>query len=58
MRLDDQRIRDLDLYLERLVRSCKAVLSADLDPEQVRAYIQQAADTTPTASSPAPPSSV
>jgi branched-subunit amino acid aminotransferase/4-amino-4-deoxychorismate lyase len=42
MRVDDQRIRGLSLHLERLVRDCKAVMGADLDPDQVRGYVRQA----------------
>ncbi|MEU1466095.1 aminotransferase class IV family protein [Streptomyces sp. NPDC005727] len=42
MRVDDQRVRGLDLHLERLVRDCRIVLGADLDPEMVRSYVRQA----------------
>ncbi|MFG2263754.1 aminotransferase class IV family protein [Streptomyces sp. NPDC048720] len=42
MRVDDQRVRGLSLHLERLVRDCRIVLGADLDPETVRGYVRQA----------------
>jgi branched-subunit amino acid aminotransferase/4-amino-4-deoxychorismate lyase len=42
MRVDNQRVRGLDLHMERLVRDCRTVLGADLDPERVRGYIRQA----------------
>jgi branched-subunit amino acid aminotransferase/4-amino-4-deoxychorismate lyase len=43
MRVDDQRVRGLGLHMERLVRDCRAVMGAELDPEKVRAYVRQAA---------------
>ncbi|MDN5385281.1 MULTISPECIES: aminotransferase class IV family protein [Streptomyces] len=42
MRVDNQRVRGLGLHLERLVRDCRAVFGADLDPEKVRHYVRQA----------------
>ncbi|MER5465830.1 aminotransferase class IV family protein [Streptomyces sp. NPDC002668] len=42
MRVDDRRVRGLSLHLDRLHRDCRAVFGADLDPEQVRAYVRQA----------------
>ncbi|GGZ82058.1 aminotransferase class IV family protein [Streptomyces echinoruber] len=43
MRVDDQRVRGLSLHLERLVRDCKTVLGAELDPEKVRGYVRHVA---------------
>jgi branched-subunit amino acid aminotransferase/4-amino-4-deoxychorismate lyase len=43
MRVDDQQVRGLGLHLERLVRDCKAVFGADLDPDLVRRYVRQVA---------------
>ncbi|WP_063735306.1 aminotransferase class IV family protein [Streptomyces sp. RTd22] len=43
MRVDDQRVRGLGLHLERVVRDCKAVFGAELDPELVQRYVRQAA---------------
>ncbi|MFF5020253.1 aminotransferase class IV family protein [Streptomyces sp. NPDC001165] len=42
MRVDDQRVRGLSLHMERLVRDCRTVLGADLDPELVLGYVRQA----------------
>ncbi|MFH9663347.1 aminotransferase class IV family protein [Streptomyces sp. NPDC017248] len=42
MRVDNGRVRGLGLHLERLVRDCRTVLGADLDPERVRGYVRQA----------------
>ncbi len=42
MRVDaDGSIRGLALHMERLVRDCKIVWNADLDPERVRDYVRQ-----------------
>ncbi|WP_317440648.1 aminotransferase class IV family protein [Streptomyces collinus] len=42
MRVDNRRVRGLDLHMERLVRDCRTVLGADLDPDMVRSYVRQA----------------
>ncbi|GHE38224.1 aminotransferase class IV family protein [Streptomyces griseoaurantiacus] len=42
MRVDDQHVRGLDLHLERLVRDCRIVFGADLDPQLVRGYVRRA----------------
>ncbi|MER5301338.1 aminotransferase class IV family protein [Streptomyces lasiicapitis] len=39
---EDGSIRGLTLHMERLVRDCKIVWSADLDPDRVRDYVRQA----------------
>ncbi|MFI7273149.1 aminotransferase class IV family protein [Streptomyces sp. NPDC049879] len=38
MYVTDGRVRGLALHLERLVRDCRAVFGADLDPERVREF--------------------
>lgn len=43
MRVDNQRVRGLGLHMERLVRDCRAVMGAELDPERVLGYVRQAA---------------
>lgn len=42
MRVDDQRVRGLALHLDRLVRDCRRVFDADLDPDRVRHLIRHA----------------
>jgi branched-subunit amino acid aminotransferase/4-amino-4-deoxychorismate lyase len=42
MRVDDGRVRGLALHLDRLVRDCRTVLGADLDPGQVLALVRPA----------------
>lgn len=42
MRVEAGLVRGLDLHLERLVRDCRAVFGAELDPERVRAYARRA----------------
>jgi len=43
MRVEDGRVRGLSLHLERLVRDCRALFDAELDPERVRAFARRAA---------------
>jgi branched-subunit amino acid aminotransferase/4-amino-4-deoxychorismate lyase len=46
MRVDDQRVRGLTLHLERLMRDCRRIFDADLDPDRVRHLIRRTlADT-------------
>ncbi|MEV5576643.1 aminotransferase class IV family protein [Spirillospora sp. NPDC052269] len=42
MRVEDQQIRGLSHHIERLVRDCRVLFSAELDRDQVREYIRQA----------------
>jgi len=42
MRVDDQRVRGLSLHLERLMRDCRQVFDADLDPDRVRYLVRHA----------------
>lgn len=42
MRVEDLRVRGLSRYLERLVRDCRWVFNAELEPDQVRRLIQRA----------------
>ncbi|RXS83790.1 aminotransferase [Streptomyces sp. TM32] len=42
MRMDDGAIRGLTLHMERLVRDCRLVFNADLDPERVLGYVRKA----------------
>lgn len=42
MRVDDNRVRGLTLHLERLVRDCRQLFDADLDPERVRHLVRHA----------------
>ncbi|MFI1189752.1 aminotransferase class IV family protein [Streptomyces californicus] len=42
MRVDTDGIRGLGLHLDRLVRDCKTVWGADLDPDRVRGYVREA----------------
>ncbi|WP_406194826.1 aminotransferase class IV [Kitasatospora sp. NBC_01560] len=43
MRVEAGRVRGLALHLARLVRDCRTVFGAALDPERVRAYARRAA---------------
>jgi branched-subunit amino acid aminotransferase/4-amino-4-deoxychorismate lyase len=42
MRVDDQRVRGLALHLERLMRDCRQVFDADLDPDRIRHLVRHA----------------
>jgi branched-subunit amino acid aminotransferase/4-amino-4-deoxychorismate lyase len=42
MRVDDQRVRGLSRHLEWLMRDCRRVFDADLDPDRVRHLIHHA----------------
>jgi len=42
MRVDDQRVRGLSLHLERLMRDCRRVFDADLDPDRIRHLVRHA----------------
>ncbi|MFF5160716.1 hypothetical protein ACFY3N_31620 [Streptomyces sp. NPDC000348] len=42
MRVDNQRVRGLGLHMERLVKDCRVVTGAELDPERVLGYVRQA----------------
>jgi branched-subunit amino acid aminotransferase/4-amino-4-deoxychorismate lyase len=42
MRVDGLRVRGLSLHLDRLVRDCRRLFDAELDPERVRHLIRQA----------------
>jgi len=42
MRVDEQRVRGLGGHLERLLRDCRRVLDADLDPDRVRHLVRHA----------------
>jgi branched-subunit amino acid aminotransferase/4-amino-4-deoxychorismate lyase len=42
MRVEDQRVRGLSLHLARLVRDCRRVFDADLDPDRIRHLIRHA----------------
>ncbi|WP_406074388.1 hypothetical protein [Micromonospora sp. NBC_01638] len=44
MTVDGAGVRGLGLHLERLVRDCRTVLAADLDPVRVRELARQAAE--------------
>ncbi|MDT3397429.1 aminotransferase class IV family protein [Streptomyces sp. B1866] len=46
MRVDDQRVRGLDLHMERLARDCRTVFGVPLDLEQVREYARRAVSTS------------
>ena len=47
MRVEDNRVRGLSLHLDRLVRDCRVVFNAELDPDRVRHLVRQAiADRT------------
>lgn len=47
MRVEDNRVRGLSLHLNRLVRDCRVVFDAELDPDRVRHLVRQAiADRT------------
>lgn len=46
MRVDDQRVRGLTRHLERLIRDCRRIFDADLDPDRVRHLVRRTlADT-------------
>lgn len=47
MRVDDRRVRGLSLHLERLVRDCRQVFDADLDPDRVRHLLRHALTNAP-----------
>lgn len=42
MRVEDQRVRGLSLHLERLMRDCRRVFEADVDPDRIRYLIRHA----------------
>lgn len=42
MRVEGGYVRGLSLHLERLVRDCRRVFDADLDPERVRYFVRHA----------------
>ncbi|MGH3813356.1 MAG: aminotransferase class IV family protein [Pseudonocardiaceae bacterium] len=42
MRVEDQRVRGLSLHLERLMRDCRRVFEADLDPDRIRYLVRHA----------------
>lgn len=42
MRAADQRVRGLSLHLTRLVRDCRAIFDAELDPDWVRHLVRHA----------------
>lgn len=42
MLVDDHRVRGLSLHLERLMRDCRRVFDADLDPDRIRHLIRHA----------------
>ncbi|MEU9115145.1 aminotransferase class IV [Streptomyces sp. NPDC048483] len=42
MRVDDRRVPGLARHLARLVRDCRTVFGAELDPEAVRRYVREA----------------
>ncbi|MFF0205943.1 aminotransferase class IV family protein [Streptomyces sp. NPDC005017] len=44
MRVDDGFVRGLSLHMERLVRDCRTVFGADLDPEMVLSYAREATE--------------
>ncbi|MEU2156905.1 aminotransferase class IV family protein [Streptomyces sp. NPDC019396] len=43
MRVDDERVRGLDLHLARLARDCRTVFGAELDLDRVRHHVRHAA---------------
>lgn len=47
MRVDDQRVRGLLLHLERLMRDCRRVFDADLDPDRVQYLLRHALADAP-----------
>jgi branched-subunit amino acid aminotransferase/4-amino-4-deoxychorismate lyase len=42
MRVDERRVRGLSWHLDRLMRDCRRVFDADLDPDWVRHLIRHA----------------
>ncbi|MFJ5774405.1 aminotransferase class IV family protein [Streptomyces sp. NPDC093094] len=46
MRVDDRRVRGLSLHMERLVRDCRTVFGADLDPEKVLDHVRRTTGET------------
>ncbi|WP_326807098.1 MULTISPECIES: aminotransferase class IV family protein [unclassified Streptomyces] len=42
VRVDNQLARGIELHLERLVRDCRTVFDAELDPGEVRGHLRQA----------------
>lgn len=47
MRVDDLRVRGLSWHLERLVRDCRRVFDADLDPDRIRGLVRHALTEAP-----------
>ena len=47
MRVEDLRVRGLSRHLERLVRDCRRVFDAELDPDRVSGLIRRALTDTP-----------
>lgn len=50
MRVDDKHIRGLRHHLVRLVRDCRTLFDAELDPDEVRAYVRDAVNQVDEAS--------
>jgi len=44
MRVEERKVRGLSLHLDRLVRDCRAIFDADLDPERVRHHVRHMID--------------
>nr|BBD17755.1 aminotranferase [Streptomyces sp.] len=44
MRVEEGRVRGLALHMERLVRDCRVVFGAEVDPERVRALARRAVE--------------
>ncbi|MDS1271843.1 aminotransferase class IV family protein [Lipingzhangella sp. LS1_29] len=42
LRVENQRVRGLSLHLDRLVRDCRRVFDAELDPQRVRELVRRA----------------
>ncbi|MBO0878969.1 MAG: aminotransferase class IV family protein, partial [Mycobacterium sp.] len=42
MRVEDGAVRGLELHLDRLIRDCRTVFDAELDPDRVRTYVRHA----------------
>ncbi|MBV9143595.1 MAG: aminotransferase class IV family protein [Pseudonocardiales bacterium] len=47
MRVDERRVRGLSWHLDRLMRDCRRVFDAELDPDWVRHLIRRALTETP-----------
>ncbi|MFD8386179.1 aminotransferase class IV family protein [Streptomyces sp. NPDC059679] len=47
IRVEDQHVRGLSLHMDRLVRDCRALFNAELDPQRIRDFTRKAVGDKP-----------